>query len=337
MKKCFFVTGYIGEGAKRMLLDLKGMGNVRLIDQVIENKFMRFQYYLCSEMTDRFSRCHFLKKFFYSWFTVLRIHYREDAENYILFFNSGFCRELDLAVVERLKKKNKNKNIKLILYIVDPMVGFSAPEHMEIIRRMDRVYSINKADCHKYGFLYYPLVYSKEPDKDMQGQQKIHEKQEMDLYYLGSGGDRTSALLQIHQKCVEKDVKADFHVLDREQKQQEEGINFHESAVSYAENVERLKQSNCILEIMHEDFDNPTQRYSEAVVYNKKLLTNNKKTVTFEFYDPRYMQVFSSVEEIDMTFVKKKEDVNYGYREEFSPRLLIRQIAGMQKEEERDR
>lgn len=318
-----------------MLLDLEDMENVKLIDQAIGNKGVRFLYYRLNGVTDRFSKCHFLKTLFYPWFTILRMHYREDAENYMLFFNSGFCRELDLRVLERLKKKNKN--LRLILYIVDPMVGFNAPEHMEIIRRMDRVYSINKADCHKYGFLYYPLVYSKEPDKIRQEQQEPQGQQETELYYLGSGADRTKTLLQIHQKCVEEGVKTDFHVLGREQKQQEEGISFHESAVSYAENVERLKKSNCILEVMHEDFDNPTQRYSEAVVYNKKLLTNNKKTVTFAFYDPGFMQVFDSVEEIDMTFVKKKEDVNYGYREEFSPRLLIRQIAGMQEEEERDR
>lgn len=318
-----------------MLLDLKGMDNVRLIDQVIGNKCMRFLYYRCSEITDRFSKCHFLKKLFYPWFTVLCVHYREDVENYILFFNSGFCRELDLAVVERLKKKNKN--LKLILYIVDPMVGFNAPEHMEIISRMDAVYSINKADCQKYGFRYYPLVYSKEPDKDLTDNPETWKAQETELYYLGSGHDRTKTLLQIQEKCIKEGIRTDFHVLDREPKSKEEGITFHKSALSYGENIERLKRSNCILEIMHEDFDNPTQRYSEAVVYNKKLLTNNKKTATFAFYDSRYMQIFESVEEIDMSFIKEKENVNYGYREEFSPKLLIQQITGLQEEEERDR
>lgn len=330
MKQRFFVTGYIGEGAKRMLLDLQGMEHVRLIDRVIDNKCIRFLYYRCNRVTDGFRKCHFLKKLFYSWFTVLRMHYDDSDENYILFLNSGFCRELDITVVERLKKKNKN--LKMVLYIVDPMVGFCAPEHMEIIRKMDLVYSVNKADCEKYGFRYYPLVYSKEPEEKTGGSIAIPKEQGTDLYYLGSGADRTEVLLQIYQKCRQEGIKTDFHVLDRELRQAERAITFHKSAISYSENIELLRCSNCILEIMHEGFDNPTQRYAEAVVYNKKLLTNNRKIVTFDFYDPKYMQVFQAVDEIDTDFIQSKEDVDYGYKEEFSPVFLIREIASVLEE-----
>lgn len=310
-----------------MLSDLQNLENVRLMDRIIDNKYMRFLYYRCNHFTNGFQKCHFLKKLFYPWFTLLRTHYDESGENYILFLNSGFCRELDITVVERLKKKNKK--LKLVLYIVDPMVGFSAPEHMEIIKKMDLVYSINKSDCEKYGFQYYPLVYSREQHKEGEESSAIQGEPETDLYYLGSGVDRTEVLNQIYQKCSLEGIKTDFHVLGREQKQAEAAVTFHKSAISYSKNIELLKRTNCILEIMHEDFDNPTQRYSEAIVYNKKLLTNNRKTVTFDFYDPKYMQVFQSVNEIDTDFIKSRENVDYGYREEFSPIFLIREIANM--------
>ena len=320
MKRKFYVTGYVGEGAKRMLLDLKNMESVELIDQVIQNRAIRFLYYFWDRRTEGFRKFHFLKHLFYPWFSVLRICYRKNVENNILFFNSGFCRELDLAVVDKLKKKDRN--IRLVLYIVDPMVGFDTPEHREVIGNMDLVYSVNKGDCEKYGFCYYPLIYSREEgDK-----QKAEEALISVVYYLGSGADRTDVLKKIYQICKAKNVKTDFHVLGNEKNQVEEGIIYHSVAVPYSDNVRFLLRSNCILEIMHKEFDNPTQRYSEAVVYNKKLLTNNDKISTFDFYKPEYMKIFRTVADIDVPFLKGEEKVDYGYEEEFSPRLLIQDI-----------
>lgn len=320
MKRKFFVTGYVGEGAKRMLLDLEGMEKVELIERVIDNRAMRFLYYRCEQITDRFRKFHFLKQLFYPWFSVLRTCCEKDVENNIIFLNSGFCRELDLTVVDRLKKKNQN--IRLILYIVDPMVGFSTPEHKAIIGKMDLVYSVNKEDCEKYGFCYYPLVYSRETEQEPDGENGLIS----DLYYLGSGADRTDVLKQINRKCEAEGLKTDFHVLGREDEQGENGIKYHKTAVPYNENIIRLLKSNCILEVMHKEFDNPTQRYSEAVVYNKKLLTNNSKIISFDFYDPQYMRIFRSAEDIDIQFLKDEAEVDYGYKDEFSPRFLIKDI-----------
>lgn len=326
MEQQFYVTGYIGEGAKHMLLDLESMERVRLIEQEIDNRCVRFLYYRLYRLTNGFKKCHIIKKIFYPWFTILRLHYEENVENCILFFNSGFCRGLDIAIVKRLRKKNRN--LKLVLYIVDPMIGFCSAEHLKIIESMDLVYSINKADCENYNFIYYPLVYSKEiKDKENAEDLLILNKENTDLYYLGSGSDRTKTLLEIHQRCKAEGIKTDFHVLSREEKLKREEIAFHNEAISYYENIELLKRTNCILEIMHEKFDNPTQRYSEAIAYNKKLLTNNEKAATFEFYNPRYIQIFQSVEDIDTNFIKRRENVDYGYREEFSPRFFIQEIA----------
>ncbi len=322
-EKNFYITGYVGEGAKRMLMDLENMENVALLDKAIGNRWMRFLYYRCERMTNRFSRFHWLKFLFYPWFSILHCSFRDDMENIVVFFNSGFCQELDLTVVDRLRKKNQN--IRLVLYIVDPMSGFDAPEHMAVIDRMDLVYSINKVDCAKYGFCYYPLVYSRE--NTALRSEKHNNDTISDLYYLGSGTDRTELLKRISQKCNVEGIKTDFHVLSNEENKPEQGIRWHERPVPYTDNIRHLLGTNCILEIMHEAFDNPTQRYSEALVYNKKLLTNNDKIVTFEFYDPEYMRVFQTVEDIDVEFVKSREKADYGYQDEFSPRLLLREIA----------
>ena len=300
-----------------MLMDLRQMEHVHLLDQVIKNRWIRFLYYRCERFTDNFRKFSFLKKFFYPWYTLFHLPLVREDEDCIVFLNSGFCHELDETVLDKLKKKNEN--LKLVLYLVDPMTGFDKPEHLRIIQKMDLVYSINKDDCEKYGFTYYELVYSKTESDQKQTGEKA------DLYYLGSGEDRTEFLQKVYQRCEREHVRTSFHVLS-DVRQETVGIHRHRSTVPYEENINWIMKSNCILEVMHKDFDNPTQRYSEAVVYNKKLLTNNSKVIEFEFYNPEYMKIFHSIEDIDMDFIKSETEVNYHYQNEFSPKLLIQDI-----------
>ena len=67
-------------------------------------------------------------------------------------------------------------------------------------------------------------------------------------------------------------------------------------------------------------------RYFEAIVYNKKLLTNNPEVVELPYYDERYMRVFESIEDIDVDWVKAIEKIDYKYKGEFSPLGIIEYI-----------
>ena len=46
----FYITGYVGEGAKRMLKELENAENVILIPEEIENRLIRFLYYRVMNM-----------------------------------------------------------------------------------------------------------------------------------------------------------------------------------------------------------------------------------------------------------------------------------------------
>ena len=61
----------------------------------------------------------------------------------------------------------------------------------------------------------------------------------------------------------------------------------------------------------------------EAVCMNKKLLTNNPYIVSFPFYNPKWMRIFSSLEDIDIEWIRNREKIDYGYNGEFSPVHLI--------------
>jgi hypothetical protein len=91
-------------------------------------------------------------------------------------------------------------------------------------------------------------------------------------------------------------------------------------------------KTNCILEVVQNNQAAVTLRTLEAIYYGKKLLTNNKNIKKYSFYNPKYIQVFSDVNEIDFDFVKKKIDVRYEYHNECSPINLLKYIVRMSRE-----
>ena len=62
------------------------------------------------------------------------------------------------------------------------------------------------------------------------------------------------------------------------------------------------------------------------MVYNKKLLTNNKNVKKFKFYNPEYMKVFEKIEDIDWKWLHEIINVNYHYDGSFSPLRFIKEI-----------
>ena len=103
-----------------------------------------------------------------------------------------------------------------------------------------------------------------------------------------------------------------------------EGIIYNHP-LSYAEVVELVQQNDIIVEIINGIQTGNTLRLKEAVCYNKCLLSNNKNIISSPYYNPAYMQMFDSVDEININIFSK--NVNYNYRGEFSPKLLMNIIV----------
>jgi len=95
----------------------------------------------------------------------------------------------------------------------------------------------------------------------------------------------------------------------------------------YNEMLYYTVNSKCILEVNQGGAVGYTSRFLEAVMYNKKLLTNNCSIQKSAFFSPEYIQCFSKVEEINLAFISEDLlQVDYGYQGEFSPLHLIEKI-----------
>ena len=115
-------------------------------------------------------------------------------------------------------------------------------------------------------------------------------------------------------------------VTEHIQKIKNSSLNTISNSINYLKVIAEIKSTNCILEVLQEGQNVQSIRYFEAVVYNKKLLSNNPNLKKLPFYDERYMKYFENVNDIDWQWVQKKEMIDYKYNNEFSPIHMIEMI-----------
>ena len=98
--------------------------------------------------------------------------------------------------------------------------------------------------------------------------------------------------------------------------------------------MEKMK-ANVLLEIVIPGVGaGATLRYYEAVMYGKKLLTNNPTVKELSFYDERFIRYFEKPEDIDLEWVKAREKVDYNYTGEFSTANFCRKLEELENDTE---
>ena len=85
----------------------------------------------------------------------------------------------------------------------------------------------------------------------------------------------------------------------------------------------RTIRANCSLDINQDGGTGFTSRFIEAVLYNKRLVTDNVFVKESKFYNPKYIQCVSNFDDMDTKFITNEELVDYNYKGEFSPINLI--------------
>lgn len=183
----------------------------------------------------------------------------------------------------------------------------------------DKVITIDEGDAEKYGLELHPFFYSAIAKEDLM-------IPESDCFYVGNAKERLDDLLEVYELFSSRGLKCDFHIVgvpDEKQKYKE-SITYNKP-MNYDDVVCHVKKSKMLLEIMQEGQTSGTLREHEAVVYGKKLITNNKYIINRSFYIPENITVFEKVEDIDIDFVESESmAVEYPNKEIVSPKLLIK-------------
>ena len=185
----------------------------------------------------------------------------------------------------------------------------------------DLIYTINKYDVDKHGFRHINVMFSRYPVKD---NPSIIAS---DIVFVGKKKDRTKTINSIYEKLTNSGIVCDFTVYDDNPEEKvSEGIKTIKKYMDYEEMLQRSIKTKCILEITQQDIASLSSRCLEAFCYNKKLITDVKEVLYSPFYNPNFIRIIDSADDIDPSFIVEDMDVDYHYDDYYSPMNLFQFI-----------
>lgn len=241
----------------------------------------------------------------------------DNSVPYCFIIHARCFEKFDVILINYLR--NKYSSCKIILYYTDLVKNH---RYISEKRRclFDAIFSFEKNDADKHGFIYYDNPYSK---IDI-----ISLLPKSDIFFIGKAKNRLNTILSLYDYFTENGINCDFIIAGVNEKQQcnKEKIKYVDF-LEYNEVIKHIISTKCILEVLQDNAESPTLRSLEAVCYNKKLLTNCSNIKNMEYYNPNYISIFRNLEDIDINFIKNEiNNIDYNYHEKVSPLEMIRHI-----------
>lgn len=256
-----------------------------------------------------------MKKIWY-FLAVKRIRFSVNKPICFIWHNH-FREEIDNGTVDYIRRIFPNS--RHVYFFTDPWaIDDKTVEFLK--KKMDIIAIFDKGLADKFGILYFPNVYPK--PHAVESETEI----EYDICFVGQDKGRIDELSAIAQLCEEHDIKTAFYI-GKYQGQHKSGIQYIQNKMAYVDVVELIKHSRCLLELKVEPDNSCSLRVQEAIVFNKKLITNNNNVYNMPCCkDSKWILCYDKLEEIDWEFIKKNEKVEYNYQGEFSAERWFQRI-----------
>lgn len=215
----------------------------------------------------------------------------------------------------------QRRGLRLAALLIDPVdapypTATRAKELLSQVR-FDRVLTFDPRDAERYGWKYVNTLYSQFPAE------RIADTS--DLFYIGGVKDRLPACLELLKQAEQQGADFCLKLLGTNAKQQEQlpAEAVLTKSLPYPETLSWLLGTNCILDMTQPGQAGITLRYYEAVVYNKKLYTNNTNIVHLPGYDPERMRIYEDIRQMDWNWICEKNTSSKPYDGQFSPLHLL--------------
>lgn len=304
-----------------MWKDIDCLDNAEVLPQVVtgSNKFLELLHHIhFSFAINRYIQLPF-QSLWKKKYALSHVQFQENKKYCVIFTDVSAGR----TDCRYLKSLSEEKNITLVLILVNTM-----QRRKEILKNRFRffsmVFSFDKGDCEKYGFIFHPTNYSRIEIKE--------DNVDNDAFYVGVSKGRLDTIKKIYDIITKNGGKADFFVSGvKRSEKKKDGIQYNRW-LSYSDVLSHIAKTNCIVEVMEGKQSGVTMRMMEAVCYNKRLLTNNQSVKESPFYQTGYISVFQTPGDIDVDFVKDRSKVDYKYHDEFSSIHLIDHINELRRE-----
>lgn len=200
------------------------------------------------------------------------------------------------------------------------------------LKFFDLVFSFDRGDCERYGFTYYPTIYS------MPEIENYTPPRESDAFFIGSNkGGRLRKLQRLGERMLDAECLPEFYLTGVSRNDVASAVLVNcNNPLPYASVIDRTLRTNCIVELMGSGQSGVTLRTMEAICLNKRLLTDNDAVKSLPYYETGFIQHFNDVDDINIDFIRSTDQVDYRYTGDFSPIHLIERIDSCVEEERKN-
>lgn len=182
------------------------------------------------------------------------------------------------SIVKIIKKFNPKVNIHV--YLWNPTFkDTSILEKLKKVSTFVHVYSFDKNDCRKYGFTFSPMIY------DFNASKKNAIEFKYDVIFVGYAKNRVKMLTELYNQLKAASAKIYFYVLDNVNTTEPVPFELKKEYLNYEEYRNLMLSSKAVLDIVQDGQIGLTIRTMETICFEKKLITNNKDIMNYNFYD----------------------------------------------------
>lgn len=250
------------------------------------------------------------------WPYIFKSNFNNDKPVCFIFLD-----RMPIAYIKFLKNRYPGSKAILLFRDLRKITQSKYPNHPDN-PVFDYQFTIDSKEAKKYGWIHFDEFESK-PDIKISP-----DYPESDVYFAGKAKDRLERLLKAYKIFTDAGLKVNYYLtgVPKENQIEMPGIVYADKFMPYSEMLYHTVNSRCVLEINQEEAVGYTSRFLEAVMFNKKLITDNQDVKKSKFYNPQFIQCIDNVENIDPRFIMDENPVDYKYNGEFSPIHLIEKI-----------
>ena len=238
--------------------------------------------------------------------------WKKHIEEYqqIIIFDNGYKESIAKYI------KRKNKDCKIIFYYWNPIMKNN--EEFLQDKNLDEIWTFDKKDAQKYHLKYNPQFYTNSIRLKKQ-------QEEYDAYFLGRAKDREKTLKSLQNVLEKQNLKTLFKI-----------VYSKDDIVSYSEYLNILSKTKSIVDIVATNQTGLTLRCLESMFLQKKLITNNKDIVNYDFYNPNNIFIIGKD---DMAHIKefihsKYMEIDKKIKEKYEFESWLNRILNDEKREE---
>jgi hypothetical protein len=165
-----------------------------------------------------------------------------------------------------------------------------------IVKNCDTVFTFDEKDSNKHNLSYHSQFYWVRENRN--------EEIVYDVLFVGRNKKRIRLLEKIYLKLINLNLNPYFYIIKDGYNDKSECITLEKEALDYSNILNLISKSKCILEINQSNQSGLTLRALEALFLKKKLITNNKNLLNYDFFNSNNIQIIDNNFNIDTDILK---------------------------------